>query len=128
MSNNYRDSDVIYTTQRKLIINNQKFSQQVVTFEDTPLFFPTGLEKIFLVIYFVTLPYLAGMALIFFDTSNSDLNLFSSFDATSSFMFKWLIGYEFLAVLTLLWILKNAIVFTIEASSDTETTKKFRRP
>ena len=128
MSNNYRDSDVIYTTQRKLIINNQKFSQQEVTFEDTPLFFPTGLEKVFLVIYFVTLPYLAGMALIFFDTSNSDLNLFSSFNATSSFMFKWLIGYEFLAVLTLLWILKNAIVFTIEASSDTETTKKFRRP
>jgi len=128
MSNNYRDSDVIYTTQRKLIINNQKFSQQEVTFEDTPLFFPTGLEKVFLVIYFVTLPYLAGMALIFFDTSNSDLNLFSSFNATSSFMFKWLIGYEFLAVLTLLWILKNAIVFTIEASSNTETTKKFRRP
>jgi len=128
MSNNYRDSDIVYTTQRKLIINNQKFSQQEVTFEDTPLFFPTGLEKMFLVIYFVTLPYLTGMALIFFDTSNSDLNLFSSFNATSSFMFKWLIGYESLAVLTLLWILKNAIVFTIEASSDTETTKKFRRP
>ena len=125
------NSDVTYGGQRKLIRNNKKFSQQEVTFDDTPLFFPAGLEKLFLFIYFITLPYLAGLAFLFFYVGNGDTSLFSSLSGDSSYMLTWIIGYELLAVLTLLWILKKAIVFTMESSSSTTSrgaTNDFRRP
>ena len=130
-NNQVKNSDVTYGGQRKLIRNNKKFSQQEVTFDDTPLFFPAGLEKLFLLIYFITLPYLAGLAFLFFYVGNGDTSLFSSLSNDSSYMLTWIIGYEFLAVLTLLWILKKAIVFTMESSSSTTSrgaTKDFRRP
>jgi hypothetical protein len=41
--NNTNNVNVTYGGQRKLIRNNnRKFSQQEVTFDDTPLFFPSG--------------------------------------------------------------------------------------
>jgi len=128
-NNQFNNSDVTYRGQRKLIRNNNKFSQQEVTFDDTPLFFPAGLEKIFLLIYFITLPYLAGLAFLFFYVGNGDISLFSSLNDDASYMLTWIIGYEILAVITLLWILKKAIVFTMEnSSSSTGPNKDFRRP
>jgi cellulose synthase/poly-beta-1,6-N-acetylglucosamine synthase-like glycosyltransferase len=127
--NNINSSDVTYGAQRKLIRNNnRKFSQQEVTFDDTPLFFPAGLEKFFLLLYFITLPYLAGLAFLFFYVGNGDTSLFSSLSTDSSYMLTWIIGYELLAVLTLLWILKKAIGFTMNSSSSQGPTKDFRRP
>ena len=117
-----------YRGQRKLIRNNKKFSQQEVTFDDTPLFFPDGLEKLFLLIYFITLPYLAGLAFLFFYVGDGDTSLFGSLSSDASYLLTWIIGYEILAVLTLLWILKKAIVFTMESSNPENQTKNFRRP
>lgn len=124
----FNDEDVTYGAQRKLIRNNKKFSQQEVTFEETPLYFPSGLEKIFLFIYFITLPYLAGVAFLFFYVGNGDIALFSSLNNDASYMLTWIIGYEMLAVLTLLWILKSAIVYTMNSSSSRGHNKDFRRP
>jgi len=122
-------SDITYSGQRKLIRNNhKKFSQQEVTFDDTPLFFPSGLEKLFLLIYFITLPYLAGLALLFFYVGGGDTSLFSSLNSDSSYLLTWIIGYEMLAVITLLWILKKAITFTMESSSSQGASRDFRRP
>ena len=129
-NNKFNDSDVTYGGQRKLIRNNKKFSQQEVTFDDTPLFFPAGLEKLFLLIYFITLPYLAGLAFLFFYVGNGDTSLFGSLSSDSSYMLTWIIGYELLAVVALLWILKKAIVFTMESSSSSSqgASRNFRRP
>ena len=129
-NNKFNDSDVTYGGQRKLIRNNKKFSQQEVTFDDTPLFFPAGLEKLFLLIYFITLPYLAGLAFLFFYVGNGDTSLFGSLSSDSSYMFTWIIGYELLAVIALLWILKKAIIFTMESSSSSSqgASRNFRRP
>ena len=127
-NNKFNNSDVTYSGQRKLIRNNKKFSQQEVTFDDTPLFFPAGLEKVFLFIYFITLPYLTGLAFLFFYVGNGDTSLFSSLNDDSSYMLTWIIGYEILAVITLLWILKKAIVFTMNSSSSTGASRDFRRP
>lgn len=127
-NNKFNNSDVTYGTQRKLIRNNRKFSQQEVTFDDTPLFFPAGLEKVFLLIYFIVLPYLAGLAFLFFYVGNGDTSLFSSLNTDASYMLTWIIGYELLAVLTLLWILKSAIVYTMNSSSSTGAKSDFRRP
>ena len=127
--NNYNKPDVVYSKQKKVIRNHQrKFSQQEVTFEDTPLFFPKGLEKIFLFIYFVSLPYLTGLGLLFFYIGNGSLSLFASLNTDASYILTWIIGYEFLAILTLLWILKKAIEFTMNSSSSQHSTKDFRRP
>ena len=127
-NNKFNNSDVTYSGQRKLIRNNKKFSQQEVTFDDTPLFFPAGLEKVFLFIYFITLPYLTGLAFLFFYVGNGDTSLFSSLNDDASYMLTWIIGYEILAVITLLWILKKAIVFTMNSSSSTGASRDFRRP
>ena len=128
--NKLNDSDVTYGGQRKLIRNNKKFSQQEVTFDDTPLFFPAGLEKLFLIIYFITLPYLAGLAFLFFYVGNGDTSLFGSLSSDASYMLTWIIGYELLAVMALLWILKKAIVFTMESSNSSSqgASRNFRRP
>jgi len=118
-----------FNPRTKLIRNNQKFSQQEVTFDDTPLFFPKGLEKIFLLFYFITLPYLTGLAFLFFYVGSGDSSLFASLSHDASYLLTWIIGYEILAVITLLWILKKAIEFTIENSTNsTVIDNNFRRP
>ena len=124
-NNKFNNSEIKYSPQRKIIRNNHKFSQQEVTFDDTPLFFPKGLEKIFLLLYFIILPYLAGFAFLFFYVYSGDALFFTSLSSNASYLLTWITGYEILAVITLLWILKSAIVFTMNSSS---STNNFRRP
>ena len=93
------------------------FSQKEITFEDTPLFFPRGLEKIFLAIYFITLPYIAGLLFLFFFVGKGKIELFSSLNNESSFLFTWIIGYEIIAILILLYILKSAMTSTYKTSN-----------
>jgi len=68
------------------------------------------------------------LAFLFFYVGNGDTSLFSSLSTDSSYMLTWIIGYELLAVLTLLWILKKAIEFTMNSSSSQGPKKDFRRP
>ena len=102
------------------------FSQKEIRFEDTPLFFPRGLEKIFLLIYFITLPYLAGLLFLFFFVGKGKMELFKSLNNESSFIFTWIIGYEVIAILILLYIFKVAMTF--KHRNVNARRKHFNRP
>jgi len=91
-----------------------KFSQQEVDLTSTPLYFAEGFEKVFLAIYFISLPYIAGLLFLFFYVSDGIYEVFLSLNKDASFILTWAIGYEILAVLTLLYIIKSAISFTRE--------------
>ncbi len=116
-----------YKTKKKSNTSSIKFIEQKVTFDDTPLFFPKGFEKIFLAIYFVLLPYITGFLFLFFYVSSGRTEVFSSLNQESSFILTWIVGYELLAVLILLYIAKSAISFgkqiTLRGGK-----KKFQRP
>ncbi len=116
-----------YKIEKKFTTSPKKFTGKVVTFDDTPLFFPEGFEKIFLAIYFVSLPYIAGVLFLFFYVADGKVEVFSSLNQESSFILTWAIGYEILAVLALLYIAKGAISFGKEITLH-EKKKKFRRP
>ena len=94
------------------------FSQQKVKLSNTPfLFFPRGLENIALLIYAIFLPYVVGIIFIFTYVANGKSELFSYLNTQSSYILTWAIGYEILAFLGLLYIVKNAIMFAKESSS-----------
>ena len=113
---------------RKQPIRNtsSKFSQQEVDFTQAPLFFPEGYEKLFLTIYVLFLPYIAGLIFQFIYIAEADIDSFLSLNETASFIFTWLIGYEILATIILLYIIKMAISFTNENRK--YNTKSFPRP
>lgn len=91
---------------------SSKFSNQNVDLAKTPLFFPAGFEKIFLTIYFITLPYITGLLFQFFYIADGKVELYLSLSENSSFLFAWAIGYEILATLLILYIIKMAISFS----------------
>jgi len=105
----------------------KKFSQQNVDLSKTPLFFPEGFEKIFLPIYFVILPYIAGLFFHFLYVAEGNIELFISLNEQSSFMLTWAIGYEIIATLIILWIVKMSISFASE-STKSGVKKQFQRP
>ncbi|HHE05807.1 MAG TPA: hypothetical protein ENK90_01645 [Epsilonproteobacteria bacterium] len=126
--NKFENTHVTYAPKAKPLKNeSDNFSQQQITFEDTPLLFPAGLEKLFLLIYFVTLPYIAGLMFLFFYVGEGRTELFLSLNEDSSFILTWAIGYEILAGLILLYIVKLAISFSIN-NSRRGARKNFRRP
>ena len=124
----FENTHVTYAPKKKPIRNtNDKFSQQAVTFDDTPLLFPAGMEKLFLLVYFVSLPYIAGLMFLFFYVGEGKTELFLSLNEESSFILTWAIGYEILAGLAILLIIKSAISFSIE-NSKKGARKNFQRP
>jgi len=126
--NKFERTHVTYAPKPKPIRNNEdKFTQQKVTFDDTPLLFPAGLEKFFLLIYFILLPYIAGLLFLFFYVGEGKTELFLSLNEDSSFILTWAIGYEIIAGLFILWVIKSAIAFSMEASRK-GANKNFRRP
>ena len=92
------------------------FTKQEVSLQDTPLFFPAGLEKIFLAIYFISLPYTLGLLFLFFYIAEGKFEVFLAVNQDSPFLMTWAIGYEILATLIILWIIKSAISFTKQNS------------
>lgn len=129
MSNDgFNNTNVTYAPKEKRLKNeSDKFTQQVITYEDTPLIFPPGLEKLFMLVYFITLPYIAGLMFLFFYVGEGKVELFLSLNEESSFLLTWAIGYEILAAITLLLIIKEAISFSI-ANSKRGARKNFKRP
>jgi len=124
----FHNTHVAYVPKQKPIKNtNDKFTQKEITFDDTPLLFPAGMEKIFLIIYFTTLPYIAGLIFLFFYVGGGKPELFLSINQDSSFILTWAIGYEILAALMLLMIIKSAISFSVE-NTKKGARKNFRRP
>ncbi len=116
----------IYHNKGQVIKKANSFSKQEVDLTETPLFFPEGLEKVFVAIYFVVLPYIAGLLFLFLYVAESKAELFLSLNDESSFILTWAIGYEIIATLLILFIIKSAISFSIENSKKGKT--KFVRP
>jgi len=108
---------------------SDKFSQQAVDFSQTPLFFPEEYEKLFLGIYFILLPYVAGLTFQFFYIAKGKTELFLSLSEKSSFLLTWTIGYEIIAAFVLLYIMKMSISFARERASGTgHFNEDFQRP
>ena len=105
---------------------SSKFSQQYVDLSESPLFFPEGYEKLFIAIYFVSLPYIAGLLFQFFYIADGRKELFLSLNERSSFILTWAIGYEIIATIILLYIIKMAISFANESRK--AGVREFRRP
>jgi hypothetical protein len=117
----------IHRTQTKKFNSQKKFTQKEVDLAETPLFFPEGYEKIFLAIYFVTLPYIAGLLFLFFYVAEGSIELFLSLNEDQAFLLTWAIGYEIIAALIMLWIIKMSISFANE-NRKSGLKKQFKRP
>ena len=114
-------------TKRETFKRPDKFGQQEVDLAKTPLFFPEGFEKIFLGMYFIILPYIAGLLFLFFYVADAKVNLFLSLNDESSFILTWTIGYEIIAAIILLSIMKMAIGFANE-NRKKGPKRGFKRP
>jgi len=86
----------------------QKFLSQKVTLGDY-IYLPEELEKLFLICTFIFIPYIFGLLILFiiaFNEFQAFLKL--NFDI---FMLTWTVGYESMAILLLLTIIKSAFSF-----------------
>lgn len=125
--NNFNNIHVSYIPKEQRIQNtSNRFTQQSITYDDTPLFFPSGLEKLFLLVYFICLPYVTGLLFLFFYVSEGNTKVFFSLNEKSSFILTWAIGYEIIASILLLGILKSAISFSLNKSRG--INKNFQKP
>ncbi|MEA3455741.1 MAG: hypothetical protein U9R26_04485 [Campylobacterota bacterium] len=70
------------------------------------ILFPEGYENIMLAVYFLTVPYIVGLLFIFFYIGKGDTDIFLSLNDQHSFFITWAIGYEIVAAIILLWIVK----------------------
>ena len=104
----------------------KSFTQKEVRLSDSPLFFPPGLEKVFLTIYFLSIPYIVGLIFLYFYVAGGKTETFLALSESSSYIMTWAIGYEIIAILSILWIIKSAIQFSINASKN--KGKRFQRP
>lgn len=112
--------------EKRIKNKSSKFSQREVDLSETPLFFPEGYEKLFIAIYFVSLPYIAGLMFQFFYIAEGKKELFLSLNEQASFILTWAIGYEIIASIILLYIVKMAISFANENRKS--GVREFRRP
>ena len=92
--------------------NSQSFIHQKIDVESLS-FLPEGYEKIMLFVYILLLPYIAGLIFLFTYISKWDYKIYLSLNSANSYIFTWCIGYEILAVLGLLMIIKSAISYNI---------------
>ena len=126
--NKFRTSHVTYTPKEKRLKNeSDTFSQKEITYDDTPLIFPPGFEKLFLLMYFISLPYIVGLMFLYFYVGEGKTELFLSLNEDSSFILTWAIGYEILATLVLLLIIRAAIKFSVK-NAKKGARRDFQRP
>jgi len=86
----------------------KKFLQKKVYLSDF-INLPEGLGNSIILGLFIAIPYLLGILFIFIILAKASFNTFETID--NSFAFSWVIGYEVLASLLLLMILKSSLNF-----------------
>jgi len=91
------------------------------------ILFPDGYENLMLGIYFITVPYIAGLLFIFFYIGKGDTSVFLSLNDENSFLITWAIGYEVVGSLILLWIAKLGITSFLKSGGQKDR-KKFQIP
>jgi len=104
--NNYHQK---YTSKRPNNNATKPYRKKEIKLNNMPLAFPPGLENFFLLAYFILLPYIAGILFFLFYIGKKTVEVFSGIP----FMLVWAIGYEVLSALVLLYIFKNALLFTL---------------
>ncbi len=127
MNNHSLKTDDIHHQDQARKKNENNFFKQKVDFSIMPILFPVGFEKFFLIIYFIIFPYIAGLLFLFFYIAKGNLKVFFSLSSDASFIMTWAIGYEIIAALLLLWIIKSAISFTIK-NANSKNKNKFHIP
>jgi len=106
----------------------KSFSKQKIEMEQAPFFFPPGYEYIFLSVYVLTIPYVTGILFLFFYIANANFELFLSINGKSAFLFTWAIGYEILATIFFIFIIKLFIDSVKAEHARDQLQQKFRRP
>ncbi|QOP46705.1 hypothetical protein FM071_03400 [Sulfurimonas paralvinellae] len=81
----------------------QSFASQEVNFRDF-LYIPEEWAAAFYVLYGVGVPYLTGAIFLFFFVAHGSYENFKLLN-TNAFLIIWLIGYEIVAIVSLIWIL-----------------------
>lgn len=110
------------------IKQSNSFTSQQIDLQDTPFFFPEGFEKIFMVIYLLAIPYLAGLLFTFFYLANHQLEIFLGIIEHAPYGLTWAIGYEVIATIIMINIFKMAITFMAQPKAPHNTpTHKFKR-
>lgn len=79
------------------------FGSQEVSFKDF-LYIPEKWEGAFYTFYFVGVPYIVGAIFLFFFVAGGSYENFKLLNM-NAFLIIWLIGYEIVALLALVWIL-----------------------
>jgi hypothetical protein len=109
-----RSLDEAKVKQRKKNIENtpreskKKFSKKIVLADYIHL--PESLQKFFLLNIFIFIPYLIGLIAMFIILKQEVLKEYTDFNV-DLFILKWTIGYELLAFILLLIIIKSALTF-----------------
>ena len=104
----------------------KSFLHQEISIQSFPLL-PEGYERIILSLYFLLLPYIAGLIFLFTYVSKWDYHIYLSLNHSNSYLLTWCIGYEIIAGIALLIIVKNAIFHSMQ-SIHSKTKKRFQRP
>lgn len=108
----------------KHIQSSDKFTEQEIDLAKTPLFFPKGYENIFLTLYFIFLPYIVGILFLFLYASEGKIEMFITVNKLSSLIVTWSIGYEIIAILIILYVIKMAVSF----NTSKKNKEPFKRP
>jgi len=85
------------------------FLSQSVNLSDY-IYLPEELEKLFLITTFILIPYIFGLLILFTIVESEKFKEFITFNF-DMFMVTWTVGYESLALILLLVIIKSAFTF-----------------
>jgi hypothetical protein len=102
-------NQIINDQRRKALAQKHKerarsFGSQKVDFKEY-LFIPQNWEFLAYIIYVVVIPYLVGLLFLFITIAGASFENFKLLD-TSAFLIVWAIGYEIVAIVSLVWIMK----------------------
>ncbi len=105
-------------------VRARSFGSQKVDFRDI-VFAPEGYESVFYTIYFVTIPYIAGILFLFLFIAGATYENFMLLNM-NSFFIVWAIGYEVIAALALTYIAYLYITYLSADSKKKQKSKKQR--
>lgn len=87
--------------------NTESFAQKEVDIK-AYIFAPEGYETFMFIVYFITIPYLAGLSFLYLFIAKGDFSNFLNFKISSFFVI-WAIGYEVVAAILLTLIINSFI-------------------
>jgi len=93
--------------------NGSGFLSQTINLSDY-YFLPEGVQNFIAFILFILIPYSVGTFFTIFIINSMNLSTYQTTGA-NSFLFAWVIGYEIIASILLLLIIKSAIFYQSES-------------